>query len=89
MTRSIEYVKCMKGKTLSVLNGTVTYNCEPRLRIRRSSSMHSAESFFSGLGDVSLYMFGSCAVARNDDRRDDGLALMPAAEFNTDGANTS
>lgn len=66
-----------------------TYSCDPRLRIRRSSSTNSAESLFSGLGEFSLYIFCSCVVPRNDDRLDDGFALIPAAEFNTDGANTS
>lgn len=74
---------------LSMVGQWNTYNCEPRLRIRRSSSTNNAESFFSGLGEFSLYIFGSWAVARNDDRRDAGFALMPAAELNTDGANTS
>lgn len=66
----------------------LTYNCEPRLRIRRSSSTNNEASFFSGLGEFSIYVLGSGA-ARNDERLDDGFALIPAAELSTDGANTS
>lgn len=75
-----------------------TYNCEPRRRIRRSSSAKSAVSIFSGLGELSLYaVVSDGAGTRNDDRLE-GLppivgfadaAAEAAADANIDGAKTS
>lgn len=74
------------------------YNCEPRRRIRRSSSTKSAASIFSGLGVVlSLYAVDSVAPGARNDERLEGLpppggldaAAEAAADASIDGANTS
>lgn len=70
------------------------YSCEPRRRMRRSSSTNNAVSLFSGLGELfSLCAVGSGAGPRTDDLLDAGFALPAAAEAaadaSTDGANTS
>lgn len=79
---------------------TKTYNCDPRRRIRRSSSTKSAASIFSGLGEPSLYAVVSAGVGTRNDERLDGLPPPPtpgefdaaaaaAADANIDGAKTS
>lgn len=78
------------------------YNCEPRRRIRRSSSTKSAASIFSGLGEPSLYAVESAGVGTRNDERLEGLPPPPppppagfaaaaeaAADANIDGAKTS